>query len=134
MIGARRTYRLPYFHARMSIAREGGAIDYRTDRVSDDGPPAALRLRYRPTGEPAAADPGSLEHFLTERYCLYTLDESGTVHRGDIHHPPWPLQPAEADWGPNSMAGGLGLELQPDEAVLHFAGRQDVLIWPIAPL
>ena len=134
VVSARRTYRLPYFHARMSITRRDGAIDYRSERVSDDGPPAALRLRYHATGEPAAAAPGSLEHFLTERYCLYTLDESGAVHRGDIHHPPWPLQPAEADWEHNSMARGLGLELRGDEAVLHLAGRQDVLIWRIAPL
>lgn len=127
--GARRTYRLPYFHARMSIEWGDGMIDYRTERISDDGPPAALRLHYRATHEPSTAAPGSLEHFLTERYCLYTLDESGAVQRADIHHPPWPLQPAEAEWEHNSMARGLGVELPGEDALLHFARRQDVLIW-----
>ena len=132
--GARRTYRLPYFHARMSVALRGGAIDYMSERVSDDGPPAGLRLRYRPSAEPTMALPGSLEHFLTERYCLYTLGSAGVVQRADIHHPPWPLQPATADWDHNSMAGGLGLELADQDAVLHFSARQDVLIWRIGPL
>ena len=126
---ARRTYRLPYFHARMSIERKKRAIAYRSERVSDDGPPAALRLRYRPTLEPSRASPGSLEHFLTERYCLYTLDDAGGVQRADIHHPPWPLQPADAEWEHNSMASGLGVELRAEHALLHFARRQDVLIW-----
>jgi uncharacterized protein YqjF (DUF2071 family) len=130
---ARRTYRLPYFHARMSIDGRRETIEYRSRRTSDDGPPARLELRYRPTGDPAPPAHGSLEHFLTERYCLYTLDGGGAVQRADIHHPPWPLQPARATWRHNSMATGLGLELAAEDAILHFARRQDVLIWRIAP-
>jgi uncharacterized protein YqjF (DUF2071 family) len=128
---ARRSFRLPYFLADMAIGTQGETVEYRSRRVSEDGPPAALRLTYRPTGTPGPAAPGTLEHFLTERYCLYTLDERGTVLRGDIHHPPWPLQPAEAGWSENSMAAGLGLELPAGEALLHFAARQNVLIWPL---
>ncbi len=133
VMAARRTFRLPYFHARMSIDHDGGTIDYRSERLSDDGPPAALRLRYRPIGEAEPAAPGTLEYFLTERYCLYTLDERRVVHRADIHHPPWPLQPATADWRHNSMTSGLGLVLPDQDALLHFARRQEVLIWRIAP-
>jgi uncharacterized protein YqjF (DUF2071 family) len=132
VFAARRTYRLPYFHARMSIDREGATIDYRSERVSSDGPAAALRLRYRATGAPELPSSGSLAHFLTERYCLYTLGERGEIHRADIHHAPWSLQPAEAEWEHNSMAAGLGLELSDDAARLHFARCQDVLIWRIA--
>ena len=131
--GARRVYRLPYFHARMSIGLRGSEIDYGSERLSEDGPPAALRLRYRPTAPPEPPAPGSLEQFLVERYCLYTLDELGVVQRADIHHPPWPLQPAAAEWEHNSMAAGLGLDLPYEDALLHFSGRQDVLIWRTAP-
>ena len=133
VLAARRSYRLPYFHARMSIDKVGEAIEYRSERRSDDGPPAALHLRYRPRGRPERAEPGSLEHFLTERYCLYTLDSEGRVQRGDIHHPPWPLQAAEAEWEHNSMTAGLDLDL-PGEPLLHFASRQDVVFWPIRPV
>lgn len=127
---ARRVYRLPYFHARMQRHRRQGTIEFHSQRVSSDGPPANLHLDYRPTGPPQPAAPGSLEAFLAERYCLYTLDERRRILRSDIHHPPWPMQSAEADWRRNSMAAGLGLALPDGEALLHFSARQDVLIWP----
>ena len=132
---ARRAYRLPYFRARIHLARRGpgGWIDYRCERTSRDGPPAALDIRYRPVGEVDPAEPGTLEYFLAERYCLYTTDEHARPHRADIHHPPWPLQSAEAEISVNTMARPWGLEL-PGDPVLHFSRRQDVVIWPIAPV
>ena len=81
-----------------------------------------------PSGEAWPAEPGTLEHFLTERYCLYTVAD-GRVYRAEIHHPPWPLQRASADIGLNTMPPeGLELEGAP---LLHFAARQDVLVWPL---
>jgi uncharacterized protein YqjF (DUF2071 family) len=68
---------------------------------------------------------------LTERYCLWTLDEHGDQLRADIHHPPWPLRTAEASFDLNTMAGAYGLRLKEPPALLHFARRQDVLIWPL---
>jgi uncharacterized protein len=127
---ARRSYRLPYFHARMSAPRAAEWIDYRSTRVSHDGPAAELRARYRPAGRRFEAEQGSLEQFLVERYCLYTLDERRTVCRADIHHPPWPLQPAEADFEVNTMAAPFGLRLR-GEPLLHFSLREDVLIWTL---
>lgn len=129
---ARRAYRLPYFHARMGVERRH-LIDFRSERVSRDGPPADLHVRYRPTSAPRQAAPGTLEHFLTERYCLYTLDRRGAILRGEIHHPPWPLRDAEAEVQRNSMTAGHDLELAGTAPLLHLAARQDVLIWPLRP-
>jgi uncharacterized protein YqjF (DUF2071 family) len=129
--GARRTYRLPYFKARMECRGQGGCIEYRSRRLSPDGEPPELAGRYRPTGPEAPPAPGSLEHWLTERYCLYTLDERADVLRADIHHPPWPLRTAEATFELNTMAEPYGLELDEPPALLHLARRQDVLIWPL---
>lgn len=56
------------------------------------------------------------------------------MQRADIHHPPWPLQDAEARWEHNSMAAPYGLEPPNEQALLHFSRRQDVVIWPIAPV
>jgi uncharacterized protein len=121
--GARRTYRLPYFHADMTIARSAGEIDYRSRRAG-----AELRVRYRPGGDPVPPTAGTLDHWLTERYCLYTVDDDGRVMRAEIHHPPWPLQPAEATFTANTMAP---VQLPSDAPLLHFSRRQDVLIWPL---
>ena len=131
VFGARRTHRLPYFKARMECRETGGWVEYRSRRMSPDGEHAGLAGRYRPTGPAAPPAPGSLEHWLTERYCLYTLNEDRDVLRADIHHPPWPLQTAEATFELNTMAEPYGLQLDEPPALLHFARRQDVLIWPL---
>lgn len=130
---ARRAYRLPYFHARMSIGRDAGETRFTSRRLSDEAPARAdFRARYRPISEPFHAPGDSLEHWLTERYCLYTFDERRRIQRGDIHHPPWPLQAAEADIEINTMAAEIGLDL-PDPPLLHYARRQDVVFWSLRP-
>lgn len=71
---------------------------------------------------------GSLEHFLTERYCLSTADEQG-LHRAEIHHPPWRIRPPKPRSSSNTMAPDE-LDL-PVEPLCHFAEPQDVMIWPL---
>ena len=129
--GARRAYRLPYYQARMRADRRGEWIAYESTRLGSPPRPFVFSGRYRPFGTPAPAAPGSLEHFLAERYCLYTVHD-GRIHRAEIHHPPWPIQPAEAVVELNTMAPD-GIELRDDRPLLHFADRQDVVIWPLEP-
>jgi hypothetical protein len=56
------------------------------------------------------------------------------VHRADIHHPPWTLRSARADITENTMTAPIGLELPATPPVLHYAARQDVVIWPPEPV
>lgn len=70
-----------------------------------------------------------LEYFLTERFCLYTLSNGSEVLRAEIHHPPWPLQPAKAEIAANAMPPPD--ELPDEQPLLHFAERQDVLLWSL---
>ena len=126
---ARRTYFLPYFHARMSVRQRNGWREYASSRQNGGERPYVWEGRYRPAGEPSPPAPGTLEHFLTERYCLYTLDSADELRRAEIHHPPWPLQGAEADIALNTMAP-TALDLPAEPALLHFSARQDVVIWP----
>jgi uncharacterized protein len=127
---ARRGYRLPYFHARMRAERSGDEVRYESQRLH--GPRAEFRATYGPAGPRLPVEDGALERWLAERYCLYVVDGRGRALRGDIHHPPWPLQPAQADIEVNTMADELGLELA-GEPLLHFSARQDTLIWKLAP-
>jgi uncharacterized protein len=130
---ARRLYRLPYFRARMATARHGDSIRYLSDRcAAGRTPPAGFRGRYRPVGPVVRPTSGSVEHWLTERYCLYTLDERHRVLRGQIHHPPWPLQAAEADIETNTMAVQAGIDLV-GEPLVHYSRRQDVVFWSLEP-
>jgi uncharacterized protein len=130
VIAARRAYRLPYFKADMSIERANGAVRYRCERGA---PPAQFHGEYAATGDVFHAQSGSLEYFLAERYCLYTVDEQGSPLRAEIQHPPWPLQAAEARIASNTMTAPWGIELPDEEPLLHFSRLQNVLIWPLRP-
>jgi uncharacterized protein YqjF (DUF2071 family) len=126
---ARRAYRLPYFHAKMSARHEGQTVLYESKRIDASGPSAELRVRYGPAGSRLPVEDGSLGRWLAERYCLYVV-ERGRALRADIHHPPWPLQPAQATIELNTMARPLGLELD-SEPLVHYSARQDTLIWAL---
>lgn len=128
---ARAFYRLPYHRADMETGEENGWVRYRSRRR--DGS-AAFEGRYRPSGPVSHAGEGTIEHFLTERYALYAVLRNGGLLRGDIHHRPWPLQPAEADIEVNTVAAAHGIELPDREPLLHYSERQDTLVWPPKPV
>jgi uncharacterized protein YqjF (DUF2071 family) len=128
---ARRFYLLPYFKARMSLHHKGDWIHYTSHRTHRNAPPADFRARYRPTGDIFRSQPGSLEEWLTERYCLYTVDPKGNTYRGEIHHLPWPLQPAEAEIEVNTMTEAHGIHLPDTKPLLHFARELETIEWMI---
>jgi uncharacterized protein YqjF (DUF2071 family) len=130
---ARGWYRLPYFNARMSLREAGDWIEYRSTRTHSGAPPAEFAGRYRPTGPVYQSQPGSLDYWLTERYCLYTVSQ-GRLYRGEIHHGPWPLQPAEAEIGTNTMVAPTSLRLPDAPPLLHFARSIEIVAWQIQPL
>ena len=124
---ARRIYKIPYFRAEMRAEWRDGRLEYESRRRR--GARAAIRVAYRPIGEVVDPDPSTLAHFLIERYCLYTED-AGRLKRAEIHHEPWPLQPAKAEIEENTMPPS-GIELRDESPLLHFSARQDVVIWPL---
>jgi uncharacterized protein len=124
----RRLLHLPYYRARIALSRDGDEVRFSSRRTHAGAPAAEFAARYAPAGDVRPAAPDSLEHFLTERYCLYAVEERGNVSRLEIEHPPWPLQPAEAEVAANTMTRPLGLIL-PGTPLLHFARRVDVVAW-----
>src|SRR5262245_17670065 len=129
---ARLWLNLPYFPATMTITPHGGGVAYESRR--EDGPHAALRAKYRPIGMEFSPERGTLEYFLTERYCLYNIDHRGGPYRLDIHHPPWRLARADAYLAENTMAEASGITLPHADPILHFAKRQDMVAWAPAAL
>jgi uncharacterized protein len=122
---ARRLYRLPYFHALIEWRNEDDRIHFRSTR--QEGRPARFDAEYRPVGDAFHAEPGTLEHFLVERYCLYA-QHAGRVYRAEIHHPPWPLQAAEADVAAETMPPPE-IALPAQAPLVHFSARIDVVVW-----
>ena len=126
--GARRVFHLPYYHARMEVRTSAAGVAYASRRTHHKAS-AELILRYHPTGPASGPRPGTLAHFLTERYCLYTTHHE-RVCRCEIQHRQWPLQPAEAEIEANTLALAAGIQLPAIPPLLHYAALQEVLVWP----
>lgn len=107
----------------------GDNVQYSSIRTHRHAAPAAFQAHYWPTGSAYYSTAGTLESWLTERYCLYAANRRGTIWRGEIHHQPWPLQPAEAEIERNRMTDQIGLILPDIKPLLHFARHLDVIAW-----
>ena len=130
---ARRFFYLPYYHARMSLEGLPEKVGYPSFRLSD---PRGLEFvaDYEPTSAPYTAEPGTLEHWLTERYCLYARSPRGQLFRAEIHHQPWPLQRARAEIAKNDLLQPHGLTLTEPTPLLHFSRHLDVVVWRPTPI
>jgi hypothetical protein len=132
---ARRWFHLPYFHAAMQCQQwQNEGIAYTSTRIHPQAPSANLRVQYAPTSPIFSAQPGSLEYFLTARYCLYATDKHGKVFRGEIDHPDWALQLAQAEIAENNMTHWLAIDLPRPPDLLHFVRRIEVVVWGLRPV
>jgi uncharacterized protein len=126
---ARRFFHLPYFDAKFEIGNECGDVAYSSVRTHPLAPNASFAAHYRPVGAMYRSSKGTLDSWLTERYCLYSVDGAGQLYRGEIDHEPWPLQQASADVHVNTLGEWLGIELKGPPQTLHFAKSLDVHAW-----
>jgi uncharacterized protein len=133
VVGARTLFNLNYFDADMHITATPTGIEYTSRRTDARAPEAAFRGHYAAAGEAFTPVPGTLEHFLTERYCLYTV-RNGAVSRLQIHHRPWLLQPAEAELDAGSMVAAAGLPIPAGRPLLHFSAIQPMIGWAPEPV
>ncbi len=136
---ARRWFHLNYLDAQIKFrdccqSCTGTWFCYHSQRTHQGEPGAELKCEYRPIGEPFRAGVGSLEEFLTARYCMYSADGQGLVYRGEIDHEPWELREAQAIVTTNTMADGLGLKLPAEPDTLHFARNTKALAWLAQPI
>lgn len=124
---ARKFFYLPYYNAEISIEKREGKYHYYSQRKENHK--AELEVLYEPDSDPYEAEEGSLEHWLTERYCLYAQSPGGDLYRSEVHHLPWPLQKAKAQFQTNSLLRPYDIDLPDTPPLLHFAKRLDVVIW-----
>jgi uncharacterized protein YqjF (DUF2071 family) len=128
---ARPWFRLPYTHARIDMRTRGGTVSFAGRRLQPEMPGAAFAATYGPCSAPYEARPGSVDHWLTERYSYYTPGRTGRLYRCDVHHPRWPLQQAWARIEENTMLESLGIRQPDGSALLHYAKYMRALIWPL---
>lgn len=124
VLGARTFFYLPYHSADITIQVKSGTIDYRSRRRSGD---ERFIASYKPVGPVFYSERGSLEYFLTERYCLFT-EHRGHLYCCDIHHAQWPLQMAEVAIQTNTMAGFIGADLSAKPHAMY-ASKLETVEW-----
>jgi uncharacterized protein YqjF (DUF2071 family) len=123
VLAARWGLGLPYVWSRMRVRENQMPIEYESGSGT-----IQLRAAYEPCAEVRESESGSLEEFLTERYCLYTV-RARRLLRVTIHHWPWPLQVAAATVTTNTVPAALQLPQPKGVPLLHFAKRIDVIGW-----
>jgi uncharacterized protein len=116
----RALYGLPYRLARMTTISEGARTHYMSARRD-----ACFAATYEPCGRVSHAEAGSREHFLVERYRLFSM-RRGQLVTAVVTHEPWPLQQAVARLHVNRMVPH-GLELR-GGLLLHFVEAVDARI------
>lgn len=127
---ARKFYNLPYFNAQMSLDQIDKTIHYSSTRQDTRGAPAELKTTWAIGERLPRSSPGSIEFFLTERYCLYS-ERHNELFRAQIHHQPWPLQAAKLNSFSSTMIESLGVSTPPGDPLLHYAEELSVDIWPL---
>ncbi len=118
---ARGFWHLPYFHAQMSLHRVGQIVDYASER-RDRRSSGSAELQVRAViedADPHSAEPGTLEHFLAERYLLYCSRPNGSLYCGRVWHSAYPLQAARLEQCRQSLlcAAGIPVPENPDHVL-----------------
>lgn len=133
---ARAAYKLPYFHAHIDFTVSTGALPTIASSSKRDDPqgkmPANSRFQYQPMeGAVAPASPGTIEHFLIERYVLYTTDEDHRLHRARVHHQPYPVQRAELLEMDETLIWAAGIKRSEAIPLRHYASEVNVKVYPL---
>ena len=102
---------------------------YSSRRSDRRGGRETLEASYNAQGLQFEAERGTLEYFLTERYCLYAQKPDGGLLRSEIHHAPWKLQEARATLMANTMLEKWKIAISGPPLVLHYAKLQEMIAW-----
>jgi uncharacterized protein len=131
VLGARLGYALPYFQALMTLEEQEQTIRFTSRRMHVGAPAAQFEATWTGGEFLPELAPDTLDFFLIERYCLYSAS-GGSLYRGRIFHPPWPLRRATLSGLSSTMIQAQGLLEPVGEPLLHFqAAPLDVEIWPL---
>lgn len=127
VLAAREFFHLPYLNATIDLKQEAFRIDYRLRRAK---PEAAFEASWTIGDFLPYSHPGSLEFFLTERYCFYCAYKQ-KLYRCRVFHPPWPLQEARLQSYASNMIQSHDLPAPKDAPLVHYSEAVKVDIWPL---
>ncbi|MDA1050047.1 MAG: DUF2071 domain-containing protein [Planctomycetota bacterium] len=126
--GARAGWGLPYHYARASVKRTDDATGYETRRPRN-GP--SHSVRYRVGDEFGPSEPGTLRHFLLERYLLF-VERGREMYAGQVHHEPYPAFDATVFEVQDELIAAAGFPaVTAPPAFVHYSPGVDVEVFPL---
>lgn len=129
----RRFVHLPYYRASIRSASERNSLSFRLERTHRGAPAARFEAQASFGGEPRAAAPGTLEHWLVERYSFFTTGPRGRTLRCDVAHHPWPIRDAVVRSGENSLLEAAGIMRPASAPLAHASSGVVTRAWPLIP-
>jgi uncharacterized protein YqjF (DUF2071 family) len=133
VLTARRLYHLAYRFATIGMERDASPVHFASERRWPGPVPAECDVTYRAVGAPSPAVPGTLEHFLAERYILYA-SHGDRLFLGRVHHAPYPLQTAAVDGLREDLISAAGIARPEGPPLAHYASAVDVEIFALRPV
>ena len=130
---AKRFFHLPYWHSRMNFNGSEAGFHLSCQYSSHDRK-MKFEANYQPTGDVFTAQPGTLEQFLVERYCLYSQSPNGRLYRCEVQHQPWPLQKAEGTIHADELLAPHGLSTHGVAPHLLYSRGVEVVVWSLESL
>jgi uncharacterized protein len=127
---ARAAIRLPYYFARVRRDQNGAQYNYECMRHTMRGTRPAFVASWIPAPQARQAEPGSLDHFLVERFALYSRAFGRKLWRGPVRHEPWRLQPVHSLELTQTIDVGDGLPKLAGEPLAHYSVGVDVEFHP----
>jgi uncharacterized protein YqjF (DUF2071 family) len=122
-------FSLPYFYADIVVEHsDNGRISFSCDRRNER---KSFEARWKSMESYSAAKVDTVEHFLVERYCLYT-ESGGKLYWARIRHPSWRLSPLSSLEIDTDLLNEFGLSQVASKAeIAHAADTVTVDIWPL---
>ena len=135
---ARTLFHLPYHRARMFVERERSVnqdpatttILYAGVRQWPGPLPASYTARATAAGPTRRAEAGSLEHFLIERYVLYS-EARDHLFMGRVYHSPYPIQSALVHSLDETLLNTWNIQTPETPALAHFSSGVDVEVFAL---
>lgn len=114
----------PYYYKKIALQQD------EVFHFSLKGQNEKFDCSYSSASDLFITSPGSLDYWLLERYCFWTVKRKW-LFRGDIHHEQWRVNEAKVSIRDNSLARFLPRSIFQDKPRTHFTERKQVFIWPI---
>lgn len=139
---ARRRWSLPYHRATMAVRRNGARIVYSGRRDWPGTPGAGCEIEAYLGGAWNAAfgslgphaSPGTLDHFLIERYILFARSADGRLWSGRVHHRTYPLRRVRVERIDESLLASNGMAPTEEPCHAAFCDGVDVDVFPLLPV